>query len=483
MVYACHPRRNGNSTMRMHLKHYCKKNSYQMKNSKLDLTQSKLIFNNKEGGGGNTTSVQYKKFTIENARRLIAEMIIIDELSFKFVENEGFKRFVEGTLTLVEPNFVIPSRTTIARDILGIYGTLKEQLKDIFVREGYRVPLTTDTWTSIQNVNYMVLTAHFIDRDWKLHKRIINFSQIENHRGETIGKEVEKCLKQWGIERVLTLTIDNASSNDTAIAYLKKRFKHGLVLNGDFLHVRCCAHILNLIVCDGLKDVNDSLNRIRNAVRFVRSSPARLAKFKKCIEEENISSKSMLCLDVQTRWNSTYLMLDAAEKFEKAFERLEDYDTVYMNQEIKPTTQDWEIAKIFTKFLSVFYEVTIRLSGSLYVTSNTVFHEISTIQNCIRKYSSVTGPENLLLHEMATKMQEKYDKYWGKSEKTNLFLYVAFVLDPRYKMKSLMYCLNQLFDMDVTKEIGNKVEDVLRRLFNEYSLSVINDGSTLSSSA
>ena len=78
-----------------------------MKNSKLDLTQSKLIFNNKEGGGGNTTSVQYKKFTIENARRLIAEMIIIDELSFKFVENEGFKRFVEGTLTLVEPNFFI----------------------------------------------------------------------------------------------------------------------------------------------------------------------------------------------------------------------------------------------------------------------------------------------------------------------------------------------------------------------------------------
>jgi len=133
--------------------------------------------------------------------------------------------------------------------------------------------------------------------------------------------------------------------------------------------------------------------------------------------------------------------------------------------------------------LSVFYEVTIRLSGSLYVTSNTVFHEISTIHNCIRKYSSVTGPENLFLHEMAMKMQEKYDKYWGKSEKTNLFLYVAFVLDPRYKMKSLMYCLNQLFDMDVTKEIGNKVEEVSRRLFNEYSLSVINDGSTLSSSA
>ena len=53
-------------------------------------------------------------------------MIIIDELSFRFVENEGFRRFVEGTLMLVEPRFVIPSRTTIARDILGIYTNLGE---------------------------------------------------------------------------------------------------------------------------------------------------------------------------------------------------------------------------------------------------------------------------------------------------------------------------------------------------------------------
>ena len=138
---------------------------------------------------------------------------------------------------------------------------------------------------------------------------------------------------------VLTLTVDNPSSNDTSIAYLKKRFKHAFVLDGYFVHVRCCAHILNLIVCGGLKDVNDTLIQIQNAARFVGSS-ARLAKFKKCIEEENISCTSMLCLDIQTIWNSTYLMLDVAEKFEKTFERLEDYDTVYMNDKCKPTSGD-----------------------------------------------------------------------------------------------------------------------------------------------
>ena len=72
---------------------------------------------------------------------------------------------------------------------------------------------------------------------------------------------------------------------------------------------------------------------------------------------------------------------------------------------------------------------------------------------------------------MALKVQEKYDKYWGKTMKTNFFLYVASVLDPRYKMKSLMYSLTKLFDMDTTKEVTNKVEFVLRRLFSEYSLN------------
>ncbi|KAK2639012.1 hypothetical protein Ddye_026807 [Dipteronia dyeriana] len=51
-----------------------------------------------------------------------------------------------------------------------------------------------------------------------------------------------------------------------------------------------------------------------------RESLARLQKFKSCTEREKISLKKVLCLDVPTRWNSTYWMLESAEKFQKAFE-------------------------------------------------------------------------------------------------------------------------------------------------------------------
>lgn len=50
----------------------------------------------------------------------------------------------------------------------------------------------------------MCLTAHCIDSDWKLYKRIINFGPIYSHKGEAIALLIEKCMREWGISRVLT---------------------------------------------------------------------------------------------------------------------------------------------------------------------------------------------------------------------------------------------------------------------------------------
>lgn len=53
------------------------------------------------------------------------EMLIIDELPFKFLENEGFRRFMR----IVQHVLIIPSRTTIARECYKIYIEEKSKLK------------------------------------------------------------------------------------------------------------------------------------------------------------------------------------------------------------------------------------------------------------------------------------------------------------------------------------------------------------------
>ena len=123
---------------------------------------------------------------------------------------------------------------------------------------------------------------------------------------------VESCLEEWNIEGIFTLTVDNTTSNDVAISYLKEATNmwKGAVLGDEFVHVRCCAHILNLIMTDGLKHHNKSIDRVCHVIRYVKASPNRLQTFKRCVEKLKIESKAILCLDVATRWNFTYKMLE-----------------------------------------------------------------------------------------------------------------------------------------------------------------------------
>jgi hypothetical protein len=62
---------------------------------------------------------------------------------------------------------------------------------------------------------------------------------------------------------MLCLTIDNVSTNDVGVDRLKRRIlsRGHLVMDGKYLHMRCCAHVLNLVVKDGLKDIDDSVSK------------------------------------------------------------------------------------------------------------------------------------------------------------------------------------------------------------------------------
>jgi len=139
--------------------------------------------------------------------------------------------------------------------------------------------------------------------------------------------------------------------------------------------MRCAAHILNLVDKNGLKDLDPSIVEVCAAVRSVRSSPAMLQKFKACVEEEKIKCKGLICLDIKTRWNSTYLILDCASKFRKVFSNLESRGGLYAKELRKHdgslTEYDWDRIETFLPFLKFFYETTLKLSGCLYMMGNT----------------------------------------------------------------------------------------------------------------
>ena len=93
-----------------------------------------------------------------------------------------------------------------------------------------------------------------------------------------------------------------------------------------------------------------------------------------------IDSKCLLCIDISTWWNSTYLMLKTAENFGKVFIRMDfeddSYSSYFMNKEYSgglesPNGIDFQNFRTFVALLKFFYNATKKFSSSLYVTLKT----------------------------------------------------------------------------------------------------------------
>nr|XP_023872413.1 zinc finger BED domain-containing protein RICESLEEPER 2-like [Quercus suber] len=284
-------------------------------------------------------------------------------------------------------------------------------------------------------------------------------------------------LREWSIDGIFTLTVDNASSNLTTIKFLQRATKdwNGTVLGNEYMHMRCCAHILNLIVGEGLKEIDASVSKVREAVRYVKSSPNRSQIFRSFMETLGMESKSLLSQDVPTRWNSTYIMLEITEKFEKVFLRMDfedDSNSSYFRTKEdsgglgSSCMTDFQNCREFVTFLRLFYNAMKKFSSSLYVISNAFYNEIFVIQERI---SNLVKFQNTLLKSTTTNMQTKFEKYWGEGEKINPLLYVAVVLDPQKKLRILKFSFSEVYGNAVAEVMVDKVKDLLYKLYNFYT--------------
>ncbi|XP_025825381.1 zinc finger BED domain-containing protein RICESLEEPER 2-like [Panicum hallii] len=329
---------NGTSSLKKHF-NVCKRNPHKFAK---DPTQGTLQATQGEG-------VVTWRFDQDELRAAFAEMVIEDEQPFCFGEKPGLRKFMAKAC----PRFQLPSRRTCTRDV--------------------------------QLDSYITVTTSFIDDSWRLHKKVIGFFMVKGHKGDDIGKNVMRCMSEWGLDRVMTITVDNASANDT-------------------------AHIINLIVQDGLKEVDVSVKRVRAAVR----------------------------------WNSTYLMLKAALVYEKVFIRFAEEDMSYVID--LSESRDGVGHPDETDCTDV-------LQSAMGRRMKDKFDKYWGIWNNNRNgnmNSSRNGKEK-------------------EKENFNLLMFVAGCLDPRYKLS--MYTkitVEEIFGEERGQLVWEAINTCVRDLFEEY---------------
>lgn len=204
----------------------------------------------------------------------------------------------------------------------------------------------------VQNMKYMYITCHFFDCNWVLNKEIIKLCLFTNHEGETIAWMLESSVIDCEIDWFLIITVDNVCAIDVSTNHVRMSIKDKeyTIMWGEFLYTRFAAPALNFNVWDGLKHIYDRVTNIRNVVRFVKSSLAKLAIFKNCAKRLNIKCRKIVCPNVLIRWNSTYQMLNFAEKYKKSCVNGNGGSLL-----LTPKFEDWQSTHIFIKFLKFFF--------------------------------------------------------------------------------------------------------------------------------
>ncbi|XP_076893806.1 zinc finger BED domain-containing protein RICESLEEPER 2-like [Bidens hawaiensis] len=436
------------------LDHY---NKFCPKRNQRDIRQQVLGMGQKTTDG--QTNLTCLNFDPDKSRKDLAEMVIVHEYPLVIVEHHKFRKFVTG----LQPLFKVPSRNTLKSDILKIYDFQKEKTMGILEKNQSRIAITTDMWTSgNQKKGFMSITAHLIDEKWEMQSRIMRFIYVPSpHTAEVLVEVLYQSMCDWNIDRkISTVTVDNCSTNDLMIHYLLDKLSlSSLILGGELFHMRCCAHILNLIVQDGLSVIGEGIERIRESVAFWTGTQKRVEKFEEAARHLAIDCSKKLPLDCKTRWNSTYLMLKVAILYKEVFKRLKQRETQYKTL---PTERDWELGSSICDKLSLFYELTLMFSGTKYPTANVFFPSICEIKSYLGIWKEDRDP---MIKMMAEKMIVKFDKYWSVIHGV---MGVAAVLDPRYKLKAMEFAFPKIYGSEKSESAIIKLKELVYRLFQDY---------------
>ncbi|CAG8510227.1 846_t:CDS:2, partial [Dentiscutata erythropus] len=294
--------------------------------------------------------------------------IVLEDLSFTIVEGQ-IKSIIEKI-----SKFHVVSADTIKRDIIKKYKKMQTSVQiELQVIPG-KFAVSLDMWTLIAVKAYIRIIAHYIDKDWQLQQKTLDFVEVEgSHTGTNLANKVINKLK-------------------------------------------------------------DETEKIRNLITKFRSSPQQRKKFSEIANLNNINL--LLILDVPTRWNSTYMMIQRALSLKVVFDKILLIEEFSDLSDFKLSQSEWISLENIAIFLKRFAKLSTEMCFSTYPTINA-----------------------------AKAAWEKLQEYYNKTLES--YHYISTILDPCWKIKYFQTWANDNYDQVYYKDY--------RSLYFPISSSVSNN--------
>ncbi|XP_017474208.1 PREDICTED: zinc finger BED domain-containing protein 1-like [Rhagoletis zephyria] len=177
----------------------------------------------------------------------------------------------------------------------------------------------------------------------------------ERHTAINLRNVLIDSVTDWNIsQKICAVASDNAANVIAAIR-----------LTG-WQSIPCLAHTLHLIICDSFKESNVDVlrDKCRSIVEYFHRSIVAANKLK---EVQTTMNKPQLKLkmEVQTRWNSTFHMI---QRLIEVQEPLEATIGVLHNPISILAANEWEVLNEISQLLKPFEDLTMEMSAEQYVT-------------------------------------------------------------------------------------------------------------------
>ena len=427
------------------------------------------------------------KRLIEEFRLIFLQWMICCHLALAMVENSFFRsliRFINHTILEYLPE----CSDTIRKWVMSEYQRQKEIRKGVIRNSRSRITISFDTWTSPFSKKHVVsVIAHFVNQNWERQQLQLSMSRLYGgHSGENIAAHIVPILRDWGIDNQIGYFItDNEASNGTAIDHILGEIEPTYKkTDRPKRWIRCLPHTLNLIAQafllgenpesfaanvelaefqNSLEELHELwqsrgfIGKLTNIVRHIRRSPKQREDFEKIKIDESGDIEWLAVEDIEnerqlelianntTRWNSTFLMLQRAEKCRTRLQIFcsnwrpaagRDNESYDLREDIL-TPEEWEgvteVIQVLKPLLRCTKDAERRTTGLqswVPIVDKLISHFYEASQRFKAKSNESAVYEWLWI--CCEKAWEKLNEYYQLADKSPAY-YTAIVMDPSLK--------------------------------------------------
>ncbi|CAG5015362.1 unnamed protein product [Parnassius apollo] len=386
---------------------------------------------------------------INEIDKQIIKIIVKNYHPFSLVEQPEIKEL----FAMIIPGYSLPTRKTVSNSLLPkMYQECLEKVQ-VNIDSAWAVCLTTDSWTSINNVSFVSVTAHYLDNTYIMRSYLLDcFSFSDRHTAKNLCQSLQAKIVEWKIQNIVVAVVsDNAANISAAIRM------------GGWKHIRCFAHSVNLIVQSGLKDIKNTVLKVKSIVEYFKSSSSALTKLKE-IQQQMGLPELKLKQDVVIRWNSTHDMLN---RFLTLKEAIISTVAILGTDLEMLTPEDWKIVDLAIKILEIFYNVTVEMSSETQVTlSKVIVLTKIMIKHVNKRINEDTGLPAQIILLLDTLKQQLSDRF--QNIESNPLYAEATILDPRFK--GFAFREQEKFNIAVTtlrRRLANTATETVRGITTE----------------